>query len=166
MKAQARKALFLIITVLCLVVSTGSLVAAQDYEALKGVEKVNAFFDVRDMIPKSALDHVMLIQETFKQLTTMKKNPVFVVTFMGGSVKLISSNRAEFKPEDQEHLKKLVETISKMSTDGIIFEVCDVALSYFGVDPASIQPEIKHVPNGWISEIGYQARGYSLVPIY
>jgi len=27
-------------------------------------------------------------------------------------------------------------------------------------------PEIKHVSNGWISLIGYQAKGYSLVPAY
>jgi len=36
----------------------------------------------------------------------------------------------------------------------------------FGVDTASILPEIKHVPNGWISLIAYQAKGYSIVPVY
>jgi hypothetical protein len=36
----------------------------------------------------------------------------------------------------------------------------------FGVEPTSILAEIEQVGNGWISEIGYQARGYSLVPVY
>jgi intracellular sulfur oxidation DsrE/DsrF family protein len=53
-----------------------------------------------------------------------------------------------------------------MAKDRIKLEICDFASKVFGVDPASILPEIKHVPNGWVSVIGYQARGYSLVPVY
>jgi hypothetical protein len=36
----------------------------------------------------------------------------------------------------------------------------------FKVDPATILPEIKHEENGVISLIGYQAKGFSLVPVY
>jgi len=41
-----------------------------------------------------------------------------------------------------------------------------VAAKVFNVDPVSVLPEIKRVGNGWISMIGYQAQGYSLVPVY
>jgi len=143
-----------------------SYAADEEYDAMKGVSNANAMFDMRDGVPAVAAVHMKLIHETYKQLTAMKKNPVFVVVFIGSAVKLISSNRAEFKAEDQQYLKEIEETISKMAKDGVKLEVCLAAVNYFGVDPASIQSEIKHVPNGWISEIGYQAQGYSLVPVY
>jgi intracellular sulfur oxidation DsrE/DsrF family protein len=96
----------------------------------------------------------------------MKKNPVFVVVFIGPSVKLISKNREGFSPEDQKYLDEIANTISAMSKDVINLEICLVAAKVFNVDPASVLPEIRRVGNGWISEIGYQAQGYSLVPVY
>ena len=151
---------------LVLLVSSAAFAWAQEYDAMKGVNHVNVIFDMRDGIPKLAADHMKLIHATYKQLGDMKKTPVFVVVFMGPAVKLISSNRAAFSAEEQEYLKELAETISKMSKDGIDFEVCLAAVNYFGLEPASIQSGIRQVPNGWISEIGYQARRYSLVPVY
>ena len=53
-----------------------------------------------------------------------------------------------------------------MSKAGIKLEICLIAARVLGVDPASILPEIKKVPNGYISVIGYQAHGYSLVHVY
>jgi len=96
----------------------------------------------------------------------MKKNPVFVLVFIGPSVKLISKNREGFSPEDQKSLDEIANTISAMSKDGINLEICLAAAKFFNVDPASVLPEIKRVGNGWISMIGYQAQGYSLVPVY
>ena len=52
-----------------------------------------------------------------------------------------------------------------MAKDGIQFEICLIAVKVFGVEPSSILPEIKQVGNGWISLIGYEARGYALVPV-
>ena len=52
-----------------------------------------------------------------------------------------------------------------MTKDGITLEACLVAAKGFGVEPSSILPEIKQVGNGWISLIGYEAKGYSMVPV-
>ena len=123
-------------------------------------------FDMRDGIPASAAVHLKLIHDTYKEISALKKEPVFVVVFMGGAVKLISSNQTAFSTEDQKHLAKIATTISQMSKDGIHFEVCLFAVKFLGVDPAAIYPEVKQVGNGWISEIGYQAMGYQLVPVY
>jgi intracellular sulfur oxidation DsrE/DsrF family protein len=89
-----------------------------------------------------------------------------VVVFIGPSVKLISKNREGFSPEDLKSLDEIANTISAMAKDGINFEMCLVAAKFFNVDPASVSPEIKGVGNGWIPIIGYQAQGYSLVPVY
>ena len=45
-----------------------SVVAAQEYEGLKGVERAKAVFDVRLGNPKSAAIHLKLIHQTFKDL--------------------------------------------------------------------------------------------------
>ena len=149
-----------------LIFSTAAVLAAQDYEALKGVNSAKAIFDVRIGSPKSAAVHLKLIHQTFKDLAASKKQPVFAVVFLGPSVKLISKNREGFAPEDLKSLDEIAEAITGMSKDGIAFEICLIAARLFNVDPAAVLPEIKRVENGWFSVIGYQAQGYSLVPAY
>ena len=166
METNRKRIIVISIVTLFLALTSFSVAWAEEYDAMKGVNHTDVIFDMRDGIPEIAVEHIKLIHDTFKQLTAMKKNPVFVVVFMGSAVKLISSDHSGFNAEEKKHLKELAGTISKMSKDGIDFEVCLAAVEYFGVDPASIQSEMKHVPNGWISEIGYQARGYKLVPVY
>ena len=143
-------------------------VTAQQYEALQGVFSVKAIFDMRIGDPKSAALHLDLIRQTFKDksITELTSEPIFVVVFIGPSVKLISKNREGFSPEDRQSLDKIANTLSRMSKDGIIMEACMVAANLFGVEPASILPEIKQVPNGFISLIAYQAKGFGLVPVY
>jgi intracellular sulfur oxidation DsrE/DsrF family protein len=154
--------LFIAILLLCAV----STVSGEEYEAMKGIKSAKAFFDERESNPKSAVLHLKVIHQTYKELAAMKKNPVFVLLFIGPSVKLISKNREGFSPEDQKSLDEIANIISAMSKDGIKLEICLVAAKVLNVDPASVLPEIKRVGNGWISEIGYQAQGYSLVPVY
>ena len=166
MNTNLRKRVLTSIVALFLVLSFFSFTSAKEYDAMKGVDSVKVMFDMRDGIPKVAAVHMKLIHDTYEELSTMKKKPVFVVVFMASAVKLISSNRSEFTSEEQKYLEEIAETVSKMSQAGIRLEVCLAAVNYFGLDPASILPGIKHVGNGWISEIGYQARGYSLVPVY
>ena len=36
------------------------------------------------------------------------------------------------------------------------------AVKVFGIDPATLMPEIDRVGNGFISVLGYQPQGYSL----
>jgi intracellular sulfur oxidation DsrE/DsrF family protein len=154
--------LFIAISLLCAV----STVSAEEYKAMKGIKSAKAVFDQRGSNPKSVALHLKVIHQTYKELAVMKKNPVFVVVFIGPSVKLISKNREGFPPEDQKSLDEIANTISSMSKDGINLEICLVAAKLLNVDPVSVLPEIKRVENGWISMIGYQAQGYSLVPVY
>ena len=153
---------FIIISLLCVV----STVSGEEYKSMKGIKSAKAVFDERESNPKSAALHLKIIHQTYKELAAMKNDPVFVVIFIGPSVKLISKNREGFSPEDQKSLDEIANTISAMSKDGINLEICLVAAKVFNVDPASVLPEVKRVGNGWISMIGYQAQRYSLVPVY
>jgi intracellular sulfur oxidation DsrE/DsrF family protein len=154
--------LFIVISLLCVV----STVSGEEYKSMKDIKSVKVVFDERESSPKIAALHLTGIHQTYKELAAMKKNPVFVVVFIGPSVKLISKNREGFSPEDLKSLDEIANTISAMAKDGINLEMCLVAAKFFNVDPASVLPEIKGVGNGWIPIIGYQAKGYSLVPVY
>jgi intracellular sulfur oxidation DsrE/DsrF family protein len=166
MKGNLRKIVVMSIAAIFLILSSLSFASAEEYDAMKGVNSVNAIFDMRDGNLQTAGIHLNLIHDTYKELVAMKKNPVFVVVFMGSAVKLISSDRSGFTAEEQKSLKEIASIISRMSKAGIRVEVCVFAVKLFGIEPASILPEIERVGNGWISEIGYQTRGYSLVPVY
>ena len=166
MKANPRKIIISLTLLAFVLLAATSVVSAKESEALKGVKSAKTIFDVRVANPKAAVIQLNLIYQTYQQLIAENKQPVCVVSFMGPSVKLISKNREGFAPEDQKSLDEIAETISRMAKDGFRVEICLFATKLFGVDAASILPEIKKVENGWVSVIGYQAQGYSLVPAY
>jgi intracellular sulfur oxidation DsrE/DsrF family protein len=152
----------------CLLPVTAHNVFAEGYEVLKGMKSVKAVFDVRGAKPKSVVGQLGLIQTMFKDtgIRDVTNNVDFVVIFIGPSVKLISADTEIFSAAEKEDLKKIANIVSEMAKAGVQFELCAFAAKSLGVDPASILPEIKHVPNGWVSLIGYQAKGYELVPVY
>ncbi len=125
----------------------------------KDLKSIKAVFDVRINNPKSAALHLKLIHQSFKERDV-------VVIFSGPSVKFVTKNREGFSPEEHKLLNEISSKISEMSKDGIKLEICLIATQVFGVESASILPEIKHVDNGWVSLIDYQANGYFLVPAY
>ena len=139
-----------------------------EYDSLKGIGTTSAVFDFRIDDPNSAAVHLDLIYKTFKDqnLLISSKKPDFAVIFMGPAVKLVSKNRMGFTSEDQKQLDAIARTVSDMAKDGIKLEICLAAVHLAGVDTASILPEFKQVPNGWISAIGYQHKGYALISAF
>jgi intracellular sulfur oxidation DsrE/DsrF family protein len=168
MKRKSKRIMMSLFVSICFFAAGAASVSGAGYEGLKGLKSVKAIFDVRIGNPKSAALHLKLIHQTFqdKNIKAVTKKPAFVVVFIGPSVKLISKNREGFSAEDQKILDEIAGIISEMSKEGIKLEICLVAAKVFGVDPTTVLPEIKHVGNGWISLIGYEAKGYSLVPAY
>lgn len=168
MKQKSISAMTVFFLILGVTAALTVSIAAQEYDALQGVKQADTLFDFREGIPAKAAGHLSLVHKTFqdKAIAGLAKKSEFVVVFMGSSVKLLSSNRNDFTAGEKESLEKLDQVIATMAKDGIKMEVCLFAVDSFGVDPASISKKIDRVPNGWISALGYQARGYSLVPIY
>ena len=167
MKRSATITVVGVVFTVCLLIATAGNAFSEEYSALKGLKSVKAVFDFELGNPQSALLHLQVIHQTFKDKNIWigKKKPNLVVVFIGPSVKLASKNRSGFSADDQKILDDYASTVSAMAKDGIQFEICLIAVKVFGVEPSSILPEIKQVGNGWISLIGYEARGYALVPV-
>jgi len=167
MRRSVKITIISVFLTLCLITVTAGTIYSEEYGALKGLKSVKAVFDFELGNPQSALLHLQVIHQTFKDKNIWigKKKPNLVVVFIGPSVKLASKNRSGFSADDQKILDDYASTVSAMAKDGIQFEICLIAVKVFGVEPSSILPEIKQVGNGWISLIGYEARGYALVPV-
>lgn len=142
--------------------------SSQEGDALKGLKSVKAVFDFRTGNLKAASVLLDAIHDTFKgkDIAAVTKKPEFVIVFLGPAVKLITNVREGVPTEDQEILDAIAGRISEMAKDGIRLEICLFAARMFNVDPDTVLPEIKHTENGMISLIGYQAKGFSLVPLY
>ena len=166
-KTLATMIMSMVLSMALLVVNAVN-VSAEEYAVLEGLKSVKAVFDVRAGSPDSAAAQLGMIHKMFKDSSLRKvtEHPEFVLVFIGPSVKLVSTNTKGFSAEEKQTLAKIAKTIKEMDKDGIKLEICIAAVNAMGVDPASILPEIKHVGNGWITLIGYQAKGYSLVPVY
>jgi intracellular sulfur oxidation DsrE/DsrF family protein len=167
MKGSIRIALMSVLLTVCLLMVSIGNGSSEEYSTLKGLKSVKAVFDFELANPKSALIHLQVIQQTFKDknMWVSGKKPEIVIVFIGPSVKLVTKDRSGFKEEDQQTLDEIGKTITELAKDGVKLEICLIAVKVFGVEPSSLLPEIKQVGNGWISLIGYEAKGYSLVPV-
>lgn len=168
MKKPIISSITAVLFILCLTAFFAIPASAGEYESLKGIKSVNTVFDFRDGKTESAVIHLKLIHDTFKDqaIRAVSEKPEFAVVFMASSVLLLSNERDEFSDSEKEQLAEFDETISAMAKDGIRLEVCLFAANLFGVKPETIAPEIHQVDNGWISSLGYQEKGYSLIPAY
>lgn len=166
MKENPRPVIIAIILLIAYLLSSG-IAYSEGSEALKDLKLVKAVIDFKTGSPKKALIYLTLIGDTFKDrdIQAVTTHPDFVVNFGGDSVKLLAKDTKLYSPEEQKTINEIKDKISALAKEGIKFEYCAYAGNLFGVEPANV-PGISVVDNGWVSVIGYQAKGYSLIPAY
>ena len=135
--------------------------------ALNGVKSIKVVFDVSLGSPKVANIVFWAVQNVYtdKSVRSLKEPPQVAVVFHGPAVKLISTDHKGFKDAEKEELNKFADMIRQMKKDGVKLEVCQYAVKVLGVNPETILSEVDQVGNGFISVVGYQAQGYSVVTI-
>lgn len=147
---------------------TASPVVADGYSyALKGVKGIKAVFDYSHGSPKMSNIIMGAVKGLYedKATSSLPERPQIVILFQGPAVKLITTDRSNFAEKDFGELDKFHKMIRQLKSDGVRLEVCLYAAKVVGVDPSTILPEIDQVGNGFISTVGYQAQGYSLVRV-
>ena len=158
---------FVTMIVLFSIVAASPAVADGYDNALKGVNGIKAVFDYSQGSPKMSNILFGAVKGVYedKATTSLPEKPQIVIVFQGPAVTLITKDRSNFAEKDFGELDKFHEMIRQLKKDGVKLEVCLYAANVVGVDPSTILPEIDHVGNGFISTIGYQAQGYSLVRV-
>lgn len=145
--------------------SAWALEELNDIDALESVQSTKTLFDINVTTAKKLELYLQVIEQTYDDLVRQQQIPVFVIAFRGASVRLITKETWAFSDEDQESIKKAAELIKKLSNQGVKIEACSIATRLFKVDNKTILPEVKVVGNTFVSLVGYQTKGYALVPI-
>lgn len=165
-KDNSRSALIAMILLIGYLLSPG-IAHSEGGDAPKDVKSVKAVIDFRTGDPKKALVYLTLIGDTFldRHIRAATAHPDFVVNFGGESVKLMAKDTKGFSPEEQKMISQIKDKVSALAKEGMKFDYCIYGGKLFGVEPANV-PGVRAVDNGWVTVIGYQANGYSLVPAY
>lgn len=133
--------------------------------ALTGVTNTNAVFDISPG-GKRLLGQLNVIYKTYEQLVDFGHKPKFVLAFRGGATPFVTSGDRYVDSKDLR-IKKLVQKkIEEFNKLGASMELCSIAAAAKKIDKGDFLPGIEVVANGYISVIGYQSKGYNLVPIY
>lgn len=135
--------------------------------ALKGLSEIYALYDIRKSNPDVMLSYLKGIESNHANLLKEKVTPHLRIIFISAAVQFITTDPADaIEIEHGDTLKKIAAQVARLQALGVQMEVCSTATAYFKVDNATLLPGIVPVRSGFLSVMGWQAQGYSLVPVY
>ncbi|MBT8113098.1 MAG: DsrE family protein [Gammaproteobacteria bacterium] len=163
-----KKIISLFIGILCLF--TSGLISAEkplDADALSDVNEGKVVWDVTVGSPIKLLLLMKVIEETYDDLVRQDVKPDMVFAFHGPVLKLISSEPLDLPLDEEEAHEEVLDLLREFSQKpGVKMESCSIAARLLSIDNDTIMPEVKPVGNTFVSLIGYQKKGYALIPIY
>lgn len=156
-----------ILLALCLLLPLGLASAAtpHDKRALDEVTVGKGLFDVNHGNPKVILVILGVIEETLDGLKEHGVKPDLVVAFRGPSARFLTTDMAKIDADQLDASEKIAQRIKELADRGVHFEACAISTRMMGIDNDTIIPSVTVVANTFNSLIGYQARGYAIIPI-
>lgn len=136
-----------------------------DQRALAGVTEGKAIFDVNLGNPSTLVVILDVVDETLDGLAAHGVEPNLIVAFRGPSVRFVTTDESKIPLEQVEASQALAERVANLAERGVRFEACGITTRMMGVDNASLIPGVEPVANTFNSLIGFQARGYAVIPI-
>jgi intracellular sulfur oxidation DsrE/DsrF family protein len=143
----------------------GAVAHAADDNPVAGLKDVRIAFDITAGEPGRMLLILNTIEETRESFVKQGIAPHFVLAFRGPASLLTQSDLSRLKPEDRETAGKVAAKLKALrATAGIErMDQCSIAMRGQKVDKAKVLPEMTIVENGWITLVGYQAKGYAYI---
>ena len=122
-------------------------------------------FDVTDGNPQVLLKKLDTIDVTRKQLIAKGITPKMVISFRGNASYYTQTNLSMVKEADRADALAIAAKLRELrKANGVeSLEQCNLPLAERKLNPADVMQEVKVVPNGWISLVGYQEKGYSYI---
>ena len=128
---------------------------------MSGLTSVRAIYDIRTKDEKALQFIFTVIRDTYDETVQQDVKARYVASMRGPTIKLLVRGRHG----DAELQEKTVALIKELNQRGIRLEACGYALNLFGVEPEDLYEGIVSVGNSLNSLIGYQIKGYSLIPM-
>jgi len=151
---------------LLLVPGIASADKPSDASALEGVTSGKIAWDINMSSADKLLLYLKVMDETYEDLKRQGVEPDMVLTFRGPSVRLITTERTDVPLDEEPHYDGIAEQMQGLlAKPNVRAEACSVATRLTGVDADTLLPGIEHVGNTFVSQIGYQAKGYAIIPI-
>ncbi len=135
--------------------------ALDDTLAFSGLTSNRAIYDVRTSDEKKLQFIFTVIRDTLDETVQQDVKPRYIASMRGPTVKLLVRSRLG----DVELQKKTVALIDELNQRGVRMEACGYALNLFGIEAEDLYEGIHAVGNSLNSLIGYQTKGYALVPM-
>jgi intracellular sulfur oxidation DsrE/DsrF family protein len=122
-------------------------------------------FDVTDGNPQVLIAKLTVIELTRKQLVDAGITPKMVIAFRGDASYYTQTNLGMIKEGDRADALAIAAKLRELKkADGVeALEQCNVPLASRKLKPTDVMQEVKVVPNGWISLVNYQEKGYSYI---
>ena len=137
-----------------------------DRQALEGVKVGKAIFDIATGNPNAMVTTLDVIGETIDDLKRYGVKPEIVIAFRGPAVRFLTSNGDRIPPEHTATSMELSARIEQLAARGVRIEVCGITTRMMKMDNATLVKGAQPVANTFNSLIGYQAKGYALIPIF
>ena len=159
--------LHLSVSFILFISATANADQPSDADALNNVTEGKVVWDITIGKPSKLLVYLKVIEETYDDLVRQNVTPEMVFAFRGPAMKLISSQPSDSELDNEQAHEQVLETLVSLSQrPGVSMESCSVAARLLNIDNQSIMTEIKPVGNTFVSLIGYQHKGYALIPVY
>ncbi|MFA5241256.1 MAG: DsrE family protein [Sulfuricella sp.] len=154
-------------TLLALLFTLGASAAElNDRYALDGVKTGKAVFDIATGNPNAMVTTLDVIGETIDDLKRYGIKPEIVIAFRGPAVRFLTSDSNRIPPEHAATAMELSARIEQLAARGVRVEVCGITTRMMKMDNATLVKGAQPVANTFNSLIGYQAKGYALIPIF
>jgi hypothetical protein len=143
----------------------GGRAEAADDSPVAGLKDARIAFDITAGEPGRLLNILTTIDETREGLARQGVTPHFVLTFRGPATLLTQIDLSRLKPEDRETAGKVAAKLKQLRGAAGIerLDQCAIAMRGQRVDRAQVNPDVTIVENGWITLVGYQAKGYAYI---
>lgn len=138
-----------------------------DQVALDGVTEGKVVWDINAENPVKLSRQLQVIAQTYDDLLRQGVKPLMVFTFRGLSTTFITQDNSNFADEALASVEQIQTSLRNLADkEGVTLEVCAIASNRMGVSPESLIECTPLVGNTFCSLIGYQAKGYALIPVY
>ncbi len=138
-----------------------------DSDALANIEVGKVVWDVLASSPDRLLFYLKLIDETYDDLIRQDVEPDMVFIFHGRALQLIKSEEVDFLPKDKQAHQAALALISELNArPGVRMEACSISARMQNIENDGIISDVTMVGNTYVSLIGYQSKGYSVIPIH
>ena len=135
-------------------------------QALSGVDRATVLFDITLSDPSMLAAQMNVIRETYHDLKANDLTPKVVLAFHGRNVHFLTRHLETVPLEDLAQVETFNDNLSQlMALDGVRVEACAIAIRLFGADREAMRDGVHVVGNTYVSNIGYDKQGYTVIGI-